>query len=142
MNVRQEADPEGNNHEHANLTLVLRAALLAAWIGCLLWLSLASKLPPVPTILAWDKLQHAIAHAILTLLAGRFFVSLWRSHRHGWWSGFGLSLLVGLVIEVAQGTFTRNRQADWHDLIANLVGAGCVLLVALVLTRKERATEL
>lgn len=138
MNVRQEVDPEGDNRERANLTLVLRAALLAAWIGCLLWLSLASKLPSVPSILAWDKLQHAVAHAILTLLAGRFFTSLWRSDRLGWWSGFSLSVVFGLFIEWAQGALTRHRHADWHDVLANLVGAGCVLVVALMLTRKVR----
>lgn len=111
--------------------LVLRALILAGWMGSLLWLSLVSTSFQVPEILAWDKLQHGIAHAVLTLLAGWFFSALWRSEPAGWWSGLLLSLAFGILIEVAQGTLTTDRVADWHDLVANMVGAGSVFVIAM-----------
>lgn len=117
------------------IALVIHAALLAAWITCLIWLSLASHPPVVPRLLAWDKLHHALAYAILMLLSGRFFSLLWRRTLHGWVSGFVFSLAFGLLMEIAQGTLTTNRYADYQDLIANAIGAGLVFAIALIRQR-------
>lgn len=134
MNLKRDDNFQAGGEEQDNVALVWRAILLAGWMGLLLWLSLASRLPSVPRVFAWDKLHHALAHAVLAWLAGRFFILLWRSERSGWWSGFLLSLLFGIFVEVAQGMLTANRHADWHDLAANIVGAGSVVLVALLLS--------
>ena len=79
--------PTGQHHDKANKTtslvsdevaLVIYAALLATWMGCLLWLSLASRLPSVPRLLAWDKLQHFFAYAVLMFFSGNFFRLLFK----------------------------------------------------------------
>lgn len=131
MALQYQHSPQTASRED-NRPLVLWAALLATWMGCLFWLSLTSSPPEVPRIIAWDKLQHAVAYAVLTLFSGRFFICLWRSRSHGWWSGFALAMLFGLFIEFAQGQWSERRVADWHDLIANGVGAMAVLSVVLL----------
>lgn len=117
------------------IALVVHAALLAAWITCLIWLSLTSHPPIVPRLLAWDKLHHVLAYAVLMLLSGRFFTLLWRRPLPGWISGFTFSLAFGLLMEVGQGTLSTNRHADYRDMIANAIGAGLVFAIALIRQR-------
>jgi len=137
--------PTGQEHEKTKkstppvsdeLALVLYAALLAMWIGCLLWSSLASHLPFVPKILAWDKLQHFFAYAILMFFAGNFFRSLLRDRRKGLITGFLFTTGFGLLMEIAQETLSASRQADWKDFVANTLGAGLVFTIALL--KKEK----
>ncbi|MBE0503140.1 MAG: VanZ family protein [Desulfuromonadales bacterium] len=118
------------------VALVLYAALLATWIGCLLWSSLASHLPTVPKIFAWDKLQHFSAYAILMFFSGNFFRSLLKHRRKGWITGFLFTVGFGLLMEIAQETISTSRHADWKDFVANTLGAGLVFTVALL--KKEK----
>ena len=138
--------PTGQRHEKKNkstplisdeVALVLYAALLATWIGCLLWSSLASHLPTVPRIFAWDKLQHFSAYAILMFFAGNFFRSLLKHYRKGWITGFLFAIGFGLLMEIAQETLSTSRQADWKDFVANTLGAGLVFAIALLKSRKK-----
>ncbi|PKN11534.1 MAG: hypothetical protein CVU69_12200 [Deltaproteobacteria bacterium HGW-Deltaproteobacteria-4] len=138
--------PTGQRHGKKNkpnplisdeVALVIYAALLATWIGCLLWSSLASHLPTVPRIFAWDKLQHFSAYAILMFFSGHFFKSLFRHQRIGWISGFIFTVGFGLLMEIGQETLSTSRQADWKDLIANTLGAGLVFALALLKKRKK-----
>jgi glycopeptide antibiotics resistance protein len=120
------------------IALVIYAALLAAWIGCLLWSSLASDLPTIPRILAWDKLQHFFAYAVLMFFSGHFFKLLIKKRQKGWIIGFLFTVGFGLLMEIGQKTLTSSRQADWKDLVANTLGAGLVLAIAL-LTKEKRS---
>jgi len=138
--------PTGQRHEKKNkstplisdeVALVLYAALLATWIGCLLWSSLASHLPTVPRVLAWDKLQHFFAYAILMFFSGHFFKSLFKHRLRGWITGFIFTVGFGLLMEIGQETLSTSRQADWKDLIANTLGAGLVFAGALLEKRKK-----
>ncbi len=138
--------PTGQRHDKKNnpnplisdeVALVIYAALLATWIGCLLWSSLASHLPTVPRIFAWDKLQHFSAYAILMFFSGHFFKSLFKHRRIGWISGFIFTVGFGLLMEIGQETLSTSRQADWKDLIANTLGAGLVFALALLEKRKK-----
>jgi VanZ family protein len=80
--------------------------------------------------LAWDKLQHAGAYALLTLLFGRFFV-LWQPlSRHSWRSAWLVAVVFGGLIEILQGTLSDVRQAEWGDLMANAIGATLVVVIA------------
>ena len=119
------------------VALVIYAALLAAWMGCLLWSSLASRLPPVPRILAWDKLQHFIAYAILMYFSGNFFKLLMKKRLKGWTIGFILTVGFGLMMEIGQKTLSISRYADWKDIIANSLGAGLILAIALLSKEKR-----
>lgn len=118
------------------VALVIYAALLAIWIGCLLWASLATHLPSVPRFLAWDKLQHFFAYGVLMFLSGNFFKSLFKNHQKGWMIGFVFTVGFGLLMEIGQKTLTITRSADWKDFVANLLGAG--LIVAIALLKKEK----
>jgi VanZ family protein len=139
--------PTGQRHDKENgptplvsdeVALVVYAALLAAWMGCLLWLSLASHLPPVPRILAWDKLQHFFAYAVLMFFSGNFFRLLFKKRLKGWIAGFILTLGFGLLMEIGQETLSTSRYADGKDLVANSLGAGLILAIAL-LTKQKRS---
>jgi glycopeptide antibiotics resistance protein len=139
--------PTGQRHDKTNKTtpfvsdevaLVIYAALLAAWMGCLMWLSLASRLPSVPRLFAWDKLQHFSAYAVLMFFSGNFFRLLFKKRLKGWIIGFIFSVGFGLMMEIGQMSLSASRHADWKDLIANSLGAGLILAVAL-LSHKNRS---
>jgi VanZ family protein len=106
----------------------VRLAALAAWAGAILWLSLTPS-PPSPDLelLAWDKLQHAAAYALLTLLAGRYFILLPVGPRRAWVLGFLAAVAYGGLIEIMQGLVTEVRRAEWGDLLADALGASLVL---------------
>ena len=138
--------PAGQRHNKKNeltplvsdeVALVIYAALLAAWMGCLLWSSLASHLPTVPRILAWDKLLHFFAYAILMFFSGNFFRLLLKKRLIGWIIGFTLTLGFGFLMEIGQQTLSTSRHADWKDLVANALGAGLILAIALLSHQKR-----
>ncbi len=119
------------------VALVIYAGLLSIWIGCLLWSSLASHLPPVPRILAWDKLHHFFAYSILMLFSGLFLKTLLKNHIKGWIIGFLFTLSFGLLMEIGQATLSTTRHADWKDFIANSLGAGLILAIVLLKNNKK-----
>jgi VanZ family protein len=113
--------------------LLVRLTALLLWVGSLLWLSLTPSPPSPPSVLlSWDKLQHAGAYALLTLLAGRF-ISQWRPLiRHPWLYALLVAVVFGGVVEVLQGTLTRVRRAEWGDLIADATGGMVVVIAAYI----------
>lgn len=119
------------------VALVIYAALLAAWMGCLLWSSLASHLPTVPRIFAWDKLLHFFAYAILMFFSGNFFKLLFKKRLKGWITGFIFTVGFGLLMEIGQQTLSTSRHADWKDFVANSLGAGLILAIALLAKEKR-----
>lgn len=72
-----------------------------------------SKLPDVHM---WDKAEHAFAYVALS---GWFSGVLLR--RHYIFLALGL-VLMGVLIEMAQGTMALGRTADINDVFANGVG--------------------
>lgn len=138
--------PTGQRHDKKNaptplvsdeVALVIYAALLAIWLGCLLWSSLASHLPAVPRILAWDKLQHFSAYAVLMFFSGNFFSLLFKKRLKGWITGFIFTVGFGLLMEIGQKTLSTTRNADWKDFVANSLGAGLILTIALLKNKKR-----
>lgn len=109
----------------------LRFILLAGWVGTIIWLSLDPS-PPHPSIglFAWDKFQHATAYGLLALLWGNFLVTYRNCRRRCWSMAFAGSVVLGALMEVAQGVLTSARSAEFGDLIADAVGAGAVSLAA------------
>ena len=104
-------------------------AWLAAWslavvVAIAAELMPAMFLPPVPS--GSDKFEHLLGYALLAFSAGQVFA------RRTWWRvGVGLALL-GLLLEVAQGTLTATRSFDLGDELANC--AGVLLGLALAAT--------
>lgn len=82
-----------------------------------------------PTLIGWDKLDHASAFAALTVLA-----------RCGWpgRARLGPALVLfgyGIAIELAQGTTAVGRVASVSDIAANAVGIALGLAVSWGLAR-------
>ncbi|HSW27104.1 MAG TPA: VanZ family protein [Burkholderiaceae bacterium] len=95
-----------------------RLWLVAFWLAVLAGIT-ASLWPgpqlPDPWFRGADKLQHALAYAMLFLLGRQ------AGYRSNW--GLPLALLaLGGAIELAQGTFTVTRSAEWLDGLADAVG--------------------
>lgn len=95
--------------------------LCAALTLLILWLALMPA-ASAPAGLGWDKLNHAAAIAAATGLA---FVSI-KPRRRAAGAAFLYGASLGILIEILQGTMTTTRSAEWGDVVADLIGAGCV----------------
>lgn len=122
--------------------LYLWAAL--CWTGVIAVLCLISfnELPSVGiTIEDADKYVHAAFHFGFTILWYAYF-----RIRHPQAKNLKiliavltLSIVYGIVIELAQELFTETRQADMKDVLANLTGAvlGILTLAGFSATQKK-----
>jgi len=98
----------------------------------ILWLALMPA-ASAPTGLGWDKLNHAGAIAVVTGLA---YLSL-QPRRWAAGSAFMYGTFLGVLIEILQATLTTGRAAEWGDVAADLVGAGCAwIAIKLFKSRK------
>lgn len=99
----------------------LAGLLLAVVVAVLSLLPVAS----LPRIRIWDKIEHATAYVLLAFWFGSV---IFRRDLPGL---FIALLLFGALIELAQSAMGLGRQADWHDVLANGVGALAGVLLAL-----------
>ena len=96
------------------------------------YLSLRDGVLREPVIAHLDKLEHAAGYGALAVLAcGLFAPGRARMAALLW------LLLFGVMIELAQGAWAVNRQADAWDVLAN---AGGIALAA-VLFRRANALQ-
>ncbi len=117
----------------------LRLLVFCAWAVCILWLSLdPAPFRPLVKLLSWDKLQHALAYALLTLLGGWALGPFCSRPALAWRWAFFFALAYGALMEGAQFLLTRSRSAEPWDFVANAVGAGTVFLLALLLPALSR----
>jgi len=83
-----------------------------------------------------DKILHASGYCLLTiswLLAYMPKTNSWKSIILTTSAVF----IYGIIIEIFQGVFTYNRQADIYDVLANLMGITiATLFFALILKKK------
>jgi VanZ family protein len=101
------------------LSLVLLAAVLVA--------SLQPNLgPPVPS--GFDKIEHLAAYILLAL----WFTGLVARGRY-WAVAAGL-LALGFMIEVLQWRMNLGRSAEMLDMLANTLGVGIGITLALLAT--------
>lgn len=115
--------------ESLNFNKLLRLALPILWAGIICWLSLTpSPLTLIPGFLGWDKLLHAVAYALLSILVAQYL----HIYTHIWKAVFYagcLAILYGGLMEVLQMMMQAGRLAEWWDLVADIIGAltGCVI---------------
>ncbi len=76
----------------------------------------------------FDKVEHFTAYCGLAV----WFTGLYPRTRY-WLVVSGL-LALGLAVEIAQGVMQLGRSAEFFDMVANAVGVGVGLLLALALT--------
>lgn len=105
----------------------LAAPLL--WAAVILWLSMTPSPPSPPTFLSWDKLQHAAAYALLTLLTGQVIAPFFRTLRSRWLWAALVAVVYGALMELMQGLLSEVRHADVGDLLANAAGAATALIM-------------
>ncbi|WP_305045611.1 VanZ family protein [Geoalkalibacter sp.] len=119
---------------------LLKYSLLIGYCAALVWLSLASSLPQ--TGLDWphkDKLGHALAYALMTLLAAWVWSRGASLTLKGLVLGLLFAMVFGGVMEFLQGLVTPARQAEWWDLFANFSGGLIVFFGGLRwLVRREK----
>jgi VanZ family protein len=95
---------------------------------------LVVSLSPSPSDdgLGWDKANHAVAMAVVTITACLAFRPAVRAVVAG-----GLyAMALGGMIELLQAACTVTRSAEWGDLAADLVGTTAGVLLLVVSRRK------
>ncbi|HZU64488.1 MAG TPA: hypothetical protein VFF98_12460 [Novosphingobium sp.] len=97
-------------------------------LGVVLFGTLAPHPPHVPMDSMGDKFEHFTAFAGLALFARLGFRKM-----PNWLLLERLSFF-GALIEVAQAAPAIHRDCDWHDWVADTMGAW-VMLVAIILVR-------
>jgi VanZ family protein len=86
----------------------------------ILWLALMPAVS-APAGLGWDKLNHAGAMAAVSTLA----YGALQHRRRAAAEAFFYGTFLGVLIEILQGTMTTTRFAEWGDVGADVIGAGC-----------------
>ncbi len=142
MTLRNTLDTSGR--PSGKIAKWILATLL--WAGSIAWLSLIPSPPQIHGILGWDKLQHAGAYGLLSLLVAQTLYSLPGSKTAKAWWYAGLSTVsFGGLMEILQFVMQAGRTAEWWDLAADALGVliCCVLFrqVANVTSRRQRPVE-
>ncbi len=114
--------------EDARLRPVWRALLALLYLA-ITALALTPK-PPEGLSTGWDKSNHLLAFGSLAWVSVQAY---WRQPRQ-WLQLLGVLLAYGIGIEIAQH-FLPPREADWQDVVADMLGA-LVGLGAAALTRR------
>jgi VanZ family protein len=132
-----------NRIEYSGKCAALRIIVLLLWVTGVLWLSLTPSPPSLSSdLLSWDKLRHAAAYALMTLLAGRVFVLFALTPRRGWIWAAVFALAFGGLTEAAQGMLSEVRQAEFGDMLANAGGAVIVLATVFARTQLTKRRKL
>lgn len=103
--------------------------MFAGYMLVLGFLSLNPWVRPVSTPSAFspDKLDHALAYGGLVIIV---YLSLAGSSLRfrncaqcAWSAALTIAVIIGILIEIAQGMFTTSRTASVGDAVANACGA-------------------
>jgi len=92
------------------------------WAIIILYLSLTPSPPKPPGVLGWDKLQHAGAYGLLSLLLIQILL-YWRfTLTRSLWSAGLVAVAYGALMELLQLLTRTGRSAEWQDVFADAVG--------------------
>ena len=131
--------------ESFNFYYVIRFSLPILWAAIICWLSLISNPSQITNILGWDKLRHAMAYALLTVLVAQYL----QMHFPGSWKAVFyatcFAIMYGGLMEILQLSLQTGRVAEWADLLADMIGAftGCVIFrqAVVVVSRHQPRNE-
>lgn len=115
----------------------LRLLAFSLWAIILLVFSLVTGLPNLSSPFGNDKILHAIAYGIFAFLLARLLHQWYRDFSSRYWQIWVLTMVYGGLLEGLQFVTDIGRRAEWHDLIANGMGA----LLACVLMRHTRVRK-
>lgn len=125
-----------NTESRSPVAFYMRMLAPFAWAGTILWLSLTSNPPQIQGVLGWDKLLHAGAYGLLSLLLAQFLLCVFgRNSSKAWWYAGFAAVCFGALLEILQLVVQTGRTAEWWDLFADAVGAflSCVVFRQIVL---------
>jgi VanZ family protein len=108
------------------------AALLVVLALAICWLAF-SPAPPPAADLGWDKANHLLAFATLTVVAELAF---WPRHGRRWRNSLGL-IAFGSFIEIVQAQIPE-RSGEWADLAADATGIAIGMLCVALVQRLAR----
>lgn len=114
----------------ASLPRPLRLALYAGAVAVLLWLTLTPS-DELPQVSLWDKAEHALAWLVLTGLGLALSPRRPRAI-------VGFALAFGVLVEILQAILPIGRDADWHDVVADTIGASLAFGLYLLARRLAR----
>ena len=101
--------------------LWLSVGWLAIGLAIVVCLMPSERLPKPPNLS--DKSEHFLCYLLLSC----WFAGIYPRARY-WIIGIGLSVM-GVLIEIAQGSMGLGRQADAYDVLANCTGVLAGLLL-------------
>ncbi|MBL7560135.1 VanZ family protein [Olleya sp. YSTF-M6] len=82
-----------------------------------------------------DKLTHLIAYFLFTSVWFLFFYGFQKkTKKQALTRSFIFAIVFGIIIEVLQKVLTEHRQADYKDLIANVIGALIAVIIINLIT--------
>ena len=94
---------------------------IAIWVAMILAVIIGSMMPardvPIDMAHVMDKVVHFLGYFVLSA----YGMNVFRKLRHARYAVLFLVLLGG-VIEIAQGFLTHSRSADFHDFVVNGLG--------------------
>ena len=94
---------------------------IAIWVAMILAVVVGSMMPardvPIDMAHGMDKVVHFLGYFVLSAYAAMIF----RKAGHMRYAVLFLVMLGG-VIEIAQGFLTHSRSADFHDFVVNAFG--------------------
>ena len=118
-------------HKTSPVVFIVRLGMPLLWASTMFCLSLTSSPPQIPGVLGWDKLLHAGAYGLLTVLIVQFLFYLPFNTGNPWWGAGLFAIGYGTLLEILQLLSGTGRTAEWWDLFADAVG----ILLAYVMFR-------
>ncbi|MDX1627946.1 MAG: VanZ family protein [Fulvivirga sp.] len=115
------------------------------FVGALLWAVFILVLTLTPgksipdlTLLSYDKLGHAFVFMILSFLISKGFQELRRKALISTVTTLVITTFYGFLIEFSQD-YIPDRNMDWFDAIANIIGSILGVLVFYLSIRIKRS---
>jgi len=114
--------------EHSTKKIIAFIPALT-WVGIIVYMSLLpSDELPIDVLVVSDKIIHASIYFGLTFLFLSAFIFNYNSFsndvlKRSFWMSFSISLIIGIMIEIAQEKMNIGRSGDWKDVIANITGS-------------------
>lgn len=85
-----------------------------------------------------DKTVHFVFYFVFVVLWALSFSGQYSDKRKLRLSVFLAAVLYGILIEVCQEMFTKNRSADIADVLANTTGAATAVLILWLINRNKK----